>query len=124
MSRKHISTEEDLARAKATMREKNRGFSEVRDQMIKRFINDGLYEVYMFYDSDTDDFGAYIFYRWEKQVNEAEKSGLSSRIKDALYEELERVGRGSKDTIKVVFEFDSHETVEKNYDGNYYERLC
>lgn len=119
-----VPSEEEMARAKAAMREEYRGLSDVCDQILIRFRKDGVHEVYIFYDSDTDVFYPIIFYQWEKQIKEAEESGLSSRIKDAVYEELERVGRGNKDNIKVVFEFDSHENVEKNFDGNYYERLC
>lgn len=121
--RNNIPSEEDFARAEAAMREKNKGLSETCDQIKKRFKKNGVHEVYMFYDSDTNDFGAYIFYRWEHQIKEAEKSGLSSRIKNDVFEELEKAGRGSKEAIKVNFEIDSHENVEKNYEGDYYNRL-
>jgi hypothetical protein len=48
---------------------------------------------------------------------------LADEVRDAVFDELEKVGRGDRGTIKVDFEFDSHENVEENFDGNYYNRL-
>lgn len=123
MSQNDIPTEEDFTRAKALMKERNRGLSEVCDQIIKRFKKEGLHEFFLFYSQKINAFRAYVFYGQEQQIEEAEKSGLSSRIQDAVFEELERVGRGSKNEIKVDYEFDSHENVEQNYEGDYNLRL-
>lgn len=123
MTYNKIPTEEEFARAKAAMRDNDRGLSNVRDQIKKRFKKDGVYEFFTFYSPKTNTFYHYIFYRWDRQIEAAEKSGLASQIKDAVYEELERVGRGSPDAIKVNFEFDSHENVERNYEADYSLRL-
>lgn len=121
--KRKIPSEEDFARADAADAYDNRGLNELCENILKRFKNDKLHEFFVFYSPNTDSFYPYIFYRWEREVAEAEKSGLSSRIEDAVYEELEKVGRGKRGEIKVNFEFDSHENVEKNYEGNYYLRL-
>ncbi|HID08503.1 MAG TPA: hypothetical protein EYP10_15305 [Armatimonadetes bacterium] len=124
MSKRNIPSEEDFRRADAADRERHRGLSEVSEQIKNRFEKSGVHEVFMFYSSKTPNtFYSRIFYRWTRQIEEAEKSGLASRIKDAVYEELERVGRGDRKTIKVDFEFDSHENVERDYGGNYFNRL-
>ena len=123
MNSNNIPSEEDFRRAEAADAEQHRGLSDVRDQMLHRFKKDEVYELFMFYSEEIDTFGALVFYRWDKQIAEAEKSGLASQIKDAVFEELENVGRGSRDTIRVDFEFDSHENVEKYYGGNYFLRL-
>ena len=123
MSKRNIPSEEDFRRAKMADRERNRGLSEVCEHIMKCFKRDGVYEVFLFFSPRANQFGAYVFYRWERQIKEAEESRLTDRIKDAIYEELENVGRGSRDAIKVVFEFDSHENVEKNYEGDYFLRL-
>jgi hypothetical protein len=54
---------------------------------------------------------------------EAEKSGLASKIKEAVYEEMEKVGRGPREAIRIDFEFDSHENVVRDYEGDYFLRL-
>lgn len=123
MTYNKIPTEEEFARAKAAIRENDRGLSDLREIIKKRFEKDSLYEIFTFYSPKTDAFYPHVFLRWHHQIAEAEQSGLTDRIKDAVYEELERVGRGSRDSIKVNFEFDSHENVERNYEGDYFLRL-
>lgn len=123
MSSNNIPSEEDFARARAAMRKNDRGLSEVREQILKRFGEFDVHEVFMFYSPNAESFGAFIFYRWDQQIREAEKSGLASRIKEAVLEELENVGRGDRSTLRVEFEFDSHENVERNYEGDYFLRL-
>ena len=123
MSQNNIPSEEDFARAKALMAERNAGFDEVSENIKERFGRDKIHRVFMFYSPETDTFYARIFFLKDDQIEEAKKSGLAAQIEDAVYKALEDVGRGDRDTIEVVFEFDSHENVEKNYDGDYYDRL-
>lgn len=124
MSKNKIPSEEEFARAKAAMREDDRGLDDACDNVLERFNIEGLHEIIIIYSANTNSFGSYVFYRWNREIKKAEKSGLSDQIKKAVFEELEKVGRGNKDNLNIVFEFDSHENVEKNFDGNYYERLC
>ncbi len=123
MNSNNIPTDEDFRRAESADAERNRGLSEVSVQVLHRFGKNDVYQVFMFYSPRVDTFGAFIFYRWDQQIPEAEKSGLASRIKEAILEELENVGRGDRETIRVDFEFDSHENVERNYEGDYFLRL-
>ena len=122
MSSNKIPTEEDFERAKAADAERNRGLSEVAVQILHRFGGNGVHDAYVFYSQRNDTFHPLVFFRWERQIEEAEKSGLASQIRQAVVEELERVGRGNRDTIKVDFEFDSHENVEAKFAGNYFFR--
>lgn len=123
MSSNSIPTEEDFARARAKMRERERGLSEVRSRIVERFQREGLHEAFVFYSQSNDLFVAYLFYQRNEQIEAAEKSGLSAKIRQAVLEDLEQVGRGKQDAIKVNFEFDSHENVEANFEGDYYLRL-
>ena len=118
-----IPTEEELEHASDVIAENIRGLDEVCDKILKRFKKDGIHEIYLFYSRTHDTFGAYIFYRWDRQIKEASQSGLSDQIVTEIHEELEKIGRGSRKNIKVNFEFDSHENVEKNYEGDYLLRL-
>ncbi len=118
-----IPSDEDFARASAALRNRSRGLSQVRDKILASFQGSGELHEFFILDSSEKSFRAYVFYRWERQIKEAEKSGLAHKIKNAVFDELEEVRRGNRSAIHVDFEFDSHESVEKNYDGDYYSRL-
>jgi hypothetical protein len=121
MKNRNIPTDEEFARASAAMRYQARGLNEVCERVLSRF-RETLREIFVFDHSELS-FGACVFYLQERQVNEAKRSGLESKIKEAIFEELENVGRGNRNTIMVEFEFDSHENIEKKFNGNYYDRL-
>jgi hypothetical protein len=121
MRNRNIPTNEEFAKASAAMRYQARGLNEVCERVLSRFCKT-LHEVFIFDHSELS-FGVCVFYRLERQVNEAKRSGLESKIKEAIFEELENVGRGNRNTIIVKFTFDSHENVEKKFGGNYYDRL-
>lgn len=120
---KNVPSEEDFQRAELADRERQRGLSQIRDCILNRFSKYGVHEVFVFFSPQKNTFGAYIFFQWNRQVEEAEESGLTSTIKEAIFDELDHAGRGIRNTIKVDFEFDSHENVEQNFDGDYYNRL-
>lgn len=123
MTQKNIPTNEDFARASMALKKRSRGLSQVRDKILERFRGeDGLYEFFIL-DCSQESFRAYVFYRWDRQIEECELSGLSAKIINAVFDELERIGRGKRSEVEVYFEFDSHEAVEQSYDGNYYNRL-
>lgn len=123
MSTNNIPTDEDFKRAEAADAERNRGLSDVSSHILRCFGGNDVHQVFMFYSPRIEAFGAFVFFRTNKQIEAAKKSGLCEQIKQAVIEELERVGRGTRDTMKVDFEFDSHENVEANFEGDYYLRL-
>lgn len=123
MSLKNVPSEDEFAKASAAIRNRSRGLSEVRDKVLSLFKHSGeLYEFFIL-DSSENTFRAYVFYRWDRQIEESVLSGLADKIKSTVFTSLEQIGRGSMNSIKVDFEFDSHETVERNFGGNYYNRL-
>ena len=123
MIQNNIPSREDFLRAKAAMKKDDHGLSEVRETVIAQFKSKGLHEFMVLYSRKTDAFGAYVFYEMDSQISEANETGLAKEIELLVFGELERVGRGSKNVIKVNFEFDSHENVVRNYEGDYYNRL-
>ena len=124
MSRRKLTpSKEDFARAKAIMRSNDRGLSKVRNCVLSKFGEHGLHEFFILYSPKANKFRAFVFYSSDSQIDEAEKSGLSSIIKNAVLESLKDVGRGQGDRVNVEFEFDSHENVEAKYHGDYYSRL-
>ncbi|MFZ5637840.1 MAG: hypothetical protein ACOY82_14760 [Pseudomonadota bacterium] len=123
MTEKNIPSNEDFARAKAAMKKRDQGLSEVRSQVLNQFEARGVHELFVFFSPASNCFGAYVFYDLNAQIDEAKRSGLSEEIETAVLDALERVGRGRRSDLSVNFEFDSHENVEKNYGGDYYDRL-
>ena len=122
-SDKKIPSDEEFAKASAALRKRSRGLDQVRDRILERFQTSGkLYEFFIL-DSSEYSFRAYVFYRWERQIKKAEESGLAVEIKNTILHELKNVGRGDGETIHLEVEFDSHESIEQNYDGDYYSRL-
>ncbi|EAQ80995.1 hypothetical protein DSM3645_20527 [Blastopirellula marina DSM 3645] len=116
-------SEEDFARAKAARRSCDRGLSDVRERLLNRFHGQGVQEFFLLYSPARNSFGAYVFYAADCDLGKAESSGLSARIRDFVFEELTVGGRGNRSDLDVAFEFDSQENVDRNYAGDYFNRL-
>jgi hypothetical protein len=120
---KNIPSEEDFARASAAMKNRSRGLSDVRDRILERFKPSGELHEFFILDCSERSFRAYVFYPRMEDITAAVQSGLEVRIKNAVFDELEKAGRGNRDTVTIEFELDCHENVEREYEGNYYNRL-
>lgn len=123
MSKNNIPSEEDFARAKAAIKKNDRGLSEVRELILNQFGSRGVHELFVLFSPTTNCFGVFVFYRLIAQIEKGKQSGLAEEIVTAVFQALEKVGRGPRSSLNVVFEFDSHENVENAYGGNYYDRL-
>ena len=119
----NIPSEEDFARASSNMKQRSRGLSDVRERILDRFQRSGELHEFFILDCSDSSFRAYVFYPQEKDIRQAESSGLEARIRDAVFNELENVGRGNRQSVEVEFELDSHENVERKFEGNYFNRL-
>lgn len=118
-----IPTEEDFARASRLARERSRNLDKVSEAVGRRFMSIApLYNVYILNQRDVD-FRAYVFFNKDKDINACKSSGVIRDLIDFVYDELERAGRGKRGEITVGFEFDSHENVLANYEGDYLLRL-
>ncbi len=123
MRNKNIPSESDFARASLALKNRSRGLSEVRERMLNYFKESGAIHEFFILDCSENSFRAYVFYPRDGQIKQAELSGLASEIRNAVFANLEAVGRGGCHELHVEFEFDSHENVERKYEGNYYNRL-
>ena len=65
----------------------------------------------------------YIFYPTDKDAIENEGTVLTEHVKNIFNEALSSVERGEVVGEDVRYEFDSHDNVLKNYQGNYFLRL-
>lgn len=123
MKRNDMPSEKDFARASAAMKHSARGLSQVRENILKQFGGAGEIQEFFVINCSDGSFRVLVFYRWDKQIMQAQKSGLEARFVAAVYDELEKAGRGDREVIKVDFEFDSQENVEANFKGDYFLRL-
>lgn len=146
MVNKNIPSEDDFKRASEYMKHIYRGLSQVEDNIIlhfgssesimHRFGNDhfikneknnsyGYVDNCIVFLSESEYepiFGVIIFYTFNKYIDFCHNNGVSLKIRNAVFHELESFGRGKKENIKVNFEFDSYENVRKKY-GSYFNRL-
>ena len=99
-----IPTEADFARAKAAMRERNRGLSTVSQNILARFrqLCPDCYGFYVLWQGDPD-FRAYFFTEGRGAVDAFAGSEHYKNLKQLVYEELAAVGLGSQDGITVEF---------------------
>ena len=74
------------------------------------------------FESWDDGIGVWIFYETNADLESA-KVTSNGLVRERLLAELRAANYPFKDFPEISFEFDSHENVEANYQGNYYYRL-
>ena len=118
----NIPSDDDFARAERLDKERSRGLEEVNESVHERFGTRCPLHYFLLM-PQRDDFRAYVFFREDRDIRICEESGVSQEIIDFVYSELERVGRGKREDIRVEFEFDSNEKVNTDFEGDYFLRL-
>lgn len=120
-----IPSDEAFARAKARRKERDRNMGDVNHMLkdfFKKLCGNKAHNSHVIAEDDRK-FRAYIFYKKNEDVRDAKESGMQIQLVKFVYDELERQGRGDKDSLDVTFEFDSHENVLSNFEGDYFLRL-
>jgi hypothetical protein len=117
-----IPTTEEFERVSRMMTERYRGLDDIREAVLKEVCKPCLLHYFYIMPQGEMEFKAYVFFVDNKGLASSEKNGVRIRIEDIIWSELERVGKGARDTICVIFEFDSDENVRKKY-GGYFNRL-
>jgi hypothetical protein len=120
----NIPSDEELARAKRLAKERFRNLDQVRESVLRRFRGRcPLHDFVVLPQGEDVEFRAYVFFKEDKDIETCRANGMTNDLAEAVYEELELAGRGSKEAVAVVFEFDSDENVSRVFRGNYYNRL-
>jgi hypothetical protein len=118
-----IPSDEVFTRADRLMAERDRNLGEVSANFKEKFAGRcPLYNFFLLWQRDVD-FRAFIFFDRNIDIVECRENGIMDRMKDFVFEELKRVGRGERGRTSIDFEIDSNENVIKNYEGDYYLRL-
>ena len=95
----------------------------VTEQVLSHFKRKcALYDFHIMPEGENN-FRAWVFFDTDAHLEEYTKSKFIETIKDFVFAAMERAGRGSRHEIGIVFEFDSNQNVNKQYHGNYYNRL-
>lgn len=123
MSKSHIPTEEEFARASDALEKRSSGLDQVRDNILRNFPQEFRIHEFFILDSSETSFRAYVFFENEKDREKACRTGMTEDIENCVYEELKAAARGSKENLDVAFEFDSHENVKNDFEGDYFNRL-
>ncbi len=119
----HPPTDNEIAKAHMQDALQWRGLEAVTRNVKRVFA--GRCSLYYFAIIPEGDkrFRVFVFFNKDKDVELSQSQGVAEQIKDFVLEELECVGRGSRNELEVYFEFDSHENVKKECGGNYYLRM-
>ena len=67
--------------------------------------------------------GVYVFYKLDAEVERYAEDGTSKSIEDQFLVILRKLNYPFDKFPEVGFIFDSHERVEREYDGSYFRRL-
>lgn len=120
-----IPSSEEFARAKQRMRELDRNVDKVNESAVRYFEEICPIHAHKFYllAEEEKAFRAYVFYKFDKDIQLCRANGVEKKLEDFVYNELELHGRGRREDIAVAFEFDSDENVTANYEGDYFLRL-
>jgi hypothetical protein len=119
----NIPSDEDFARAKAIDKERSRNMDAVNESVLHEFIGRTRLHYFIIIPQIKNEFLALIFYKNESDIEICRNNGITSNIESFVYAELDRHGRGNKSEIRVVFEVDSDEAVNRNFGGDYFLRL-
>lgn len=119
----NIPSDEEFERASQLMEMRSRGLDEVRESVKRYFaVQCPLNEVFILPQRDVD-FRSYVFFEKNDDIENGKRNRVVQSIEDFVYQELERVGRGKREKLSVVFEWDFYENVVANFEGDYFLRL-
>jgi len=119
----NIPTDDEFEQASRMMEERSRNLDEIRDLLKQHFSKKcPLYEFYILPQRDVN-FRAYVFFEKDSDIDKCKSDGIVQEIENYIFNELERLGRGRREEITVAFELDSNESVEANYEGDYFLRM-
>jgi hypothetical protein len=118
-----IPSEEDFERASRLAAKRSLHLDSVAEAVKREFGSRCPLETVFVIPQRNNEFRAFIFYQKIPDVEVCLRDGTSQEIEEFIYGELERVGRGSRDTLTVEFEFDSDENVQIRCEGDYFLRL-
>lgn len=120
---KSIPTANEFARAKLLMRLRNHNLDVVERNALSQLRHKyPIHNIFLFY-SGARSFHVYVFFEKDIDLQSFKKSTTIEMIANVLYGEIERAGRGGRNDVSITFEYDSHERVLRDYDGDYYSRM-
>lgn len=116
-------SDEEIKAALERIRNRSRGLGEIRDQLLHRFSGfEALHEAYI-HAGPNEDIYVHFFFRTEGDRLNAELNGVNENLENAFRELLEASESPLKSTARAHFEFDSDEIVQRDFAGNYIDRL-
>ncbi|MCZ8064229.1 hypothetical protein [Silanimonas sp.] len=113
-----VPSQEDFARAKSKSRQFDEIAGRVREAVLDEFRERAPISSVWLFPGQDGDLNGYVFYFATSDVADSLESGLSDEIEKALVRKSkELIGSG----CSVIF--DSHESVVRKCNGNYFQYL-
>ncbi len=123
MTNTNIPSDEDFAKAKRLARARSQNIDLVNEIVKQHFEKICPLHYFIIMPQRNNEFWAGVFFENDEVLLASKRNGITEDIECFVYAELERQGRGKREDINIVFEFDSDENVERNFGGDYFLRL-
>jgi len=117
----NIPTTEEFARAERLMAERNRVEASVKHRVRSRFRESQVQQFFLF--QERADFRAYVFVPSDQDLHAEKADKLRDQVRETVLDALEAEGVGRRETIALQIEMDSHENVQRKFNGDYYKRF-
>lgn len=101
----------------------NRAREEVEDWAQGRKLPLHRIEFVATFETWDSGVGVWVFLRTEADLERAKSEGVTVELTDVMLNALQIAAYPFDTHPNVLFEFDSHENVRKNYRGSYFLRL-
>ncbi|WP_063287239.1 MULTISPECIES: hypothetical protein [unclassified Pseudovibrio] len=123
-NKNRIPSVKEFEAADRETEEEFKGLSHVEAVINETFSSQNIfYKIHIFPGGVSNEFTAIVFYKLNKDLLLAKETDLSQELRTAILLELEKVGRGARNTIKLNFVEDSDENVKEKFGGDYFLRL-
>jgi len=117
-----IPSDEDFERASANMAELARLDAAIKDRVLSVFGSvDSFRDFWIF--SAGPRYDAYVFLQRDSDLRQQNAQKLRNQVIETVLECLEAHGKGPRDAISLRVELDSHERVQREFNGDYYKRF-
>lgn len=86
------------------------------EHRIKKFCSYDMFEIFPI--GEDGQTTAFLFLKTDSDVDAARSTGVLDQVLETIYEEIENLGRGTRENVSVYLDVDSMENIDKNWNGD------
>ena len=120
--RESIPTDEEFERASQHLAKLTRLDAAIRERVLSLFGGSNSFHDFRIF-SASPRYDAYVFMRHDRDLTTRNAEVLRDQVFEAVMEFLEAHGLGPRDAITLRVEIDSHERIQREFNGDYYKRF-